>query len=76
MDDIKLVTTYLQTYKDDERPWSNFWGSTVLPAKEETAAPTGYQWTQDDWQLDTTGPWVDDSLGIGKNISRFLDNEH
>lgn len=29
-------------------------------------SPTHYTWaSDDDWHLDTTGPWVDDALEIG-----------
>ncbi|KAG2214779.1 hypothetical protein INT45_005029 [Circinella minor] len=27
-------------------------------------APKGYRWTQDNWKLDTAGPWIDDTLKI------------
>ncbi|KAI9258151.1 integral peroxisomal membrane peroxin-domain-containing protein [Phascolomyces articulosus] len=50
---------------DNERnAWSDLSGSVQLPPKEDMAAPKGYRWTQDNWKLDTAGPWIDDTLGI------------
>lgn len=28
--------------------------------------PSHYQWADEDWQLDMTGPWADEILGLGK----------
>lgn len=30
-------------------------------------SPTHYTWQEDEWHLDTTGPWVDDALEIGND---------
>ena len=51
----------------ERNPWSDLSGSIQLQPKEDMAAPKGYRWSQDNWQLDTTGPWIDDVLGIGKS---------
>ncbi|KAI8391591.1 integral peroxisomal membrane peroxin-domain-containing protein [Radiomyces spectabilis] len=56
-----------QLLRDERGPWSDMSGRLALSCKEEFAAPEGYQWKEDNWELDTTGPWIDDSLGIGKN---------
>ena len=60
---------------DNERnAWSDLSGSVQLSPKEDMTAPKGYRWTQDNWKLDTAGPWIDDTLGIGKcrTISFFF----
>ncbi|KAI8140449.1 integral peroxisomal membrane peroxin-domain-containing protein [Fennellomyces sp. T-0311] len=50
---------------DSERSaWSDLSGSVQLPPKEDMTAPKGYRWTQDNWKLDSAGPWIDDVLGI------------
>lgn len=51
----------------ERNPWSDLSGSVQLQPKEDMAAPKGYRWSQDNWHLDTTGPWIDDVLGIGKS---------
>jgi hypothetical protein len=45
--------------------WSDMSGTVELAPKEELAAPEGYHWIQDNWTLDQTGPWIDDTLGLG-----------
>ncbi|KAI8971100.1 integral peroxisomal membrane peroxin-domain-containing protein [Pilobolus umbonatus] len=44
--------------------WSNSSGSSEYPTKEEFPAPEGYYWAEDNWRIDTTGPWIDDTLCI------------
>lgn len=51
----------------ERSPWSNFTGAVYMPIITEIPAPKGYQWKDtSEWELDKTGPWVDDYLGIGK----------
>ncbi|CDS05954.1 hypothetical protein LRAMOSA08482 [Lichtheimia ramosa] len=53
-----------QMLEGERSPWSDLSGSVQLQPKEDMTAPKGYRWSQDNWQLDTTGPWIDDVLGI------------
>lgn len=56
--------------ENERSPWSDLSGTVQLPPKEDMPAPKGYRWIQDNWRLDTTGPWVDDSVGVGKSKKR------
>ncbi|RCH91616.1 hypothetical protein CU098_002952 [Rhizopus stolonifer] len=49
---------------DERGLWSDMSGEIDYVPKEELPAPEGYQWIQDNWTLDETGPWMDDMLGI------------
>jgi hypothetical protein len=50
----------------DRTAWSNFTGTVEMPLITEIPPPEGYEWKQDsEWNLDKTGPWIDDYLGIG-----------
>ncbi|KAG2210263.1 hypothetical protein INT47_003248 [Mucor saturninus] len=49
---------------DERGLWSDITGDVAYAAKEELPAPKGYHWIQDNWTLDTTGPWMDDTLGL------------
>lgn len=51
---------------DERGLWSDITGDIDYAPKEELPAPKGYHWIQDNWKLDTTGPWMDDTLGLGK----------
>lgn len=54
--------------RSERSAWSNITGLEPLPSKEEMPSPAHYAWADDDpeWHLDTTGPWTDDALEIGK----------
>ncbi|KAI9248459.1 hypothetical protein EDC94DRAFT_349360 [Helicostylum pulchrum] len=55
-----------QLLRSERSGWSNITGLEPLPSKEEMPSPTHYVWADDDqWHLDTTGPWADDALEIG-----------
>ncbi|KAI7893918.1 integral peroxisomal membrane peroxin-domain-containing protein [Mucor mucedo] len=62
---------YLHEMVEGERsPWSNYTGTVYMPIITEIPAPKGYQWKEtSEWELDKTGPWVDDYLGIEVAIS-------
>lgn len=50
----------------ERSPWSNFTGTVYMPIITEIPAPKNYQWKEtSEWELDKTGPWIDDYLGIG-----------
>ncbi|GAA5813456.1 hypothetical protein MFLAVUS_006934 [Mucor flavus] len=49
---------------DERGLWSDFSGAIELAPKEELPAPKGYHWMEDNWSLDKTGPWTDDTLGL------------
>ncbi|KAF7724957.1 hypothetical protein EC973_000538 [Apophysomyces ossiformis] len=51
--------------RSERSAWSNITGSEPLPSLDEMPAPPNYKWEDDHWHLDTTGPWMDDLLGIG-----------
>ncbi|KAG2229219.1 hypothetical protein INT48_001887 [Thamnidium elegans] len=54
-----------QLLRSERSGWSNITGLEPLPSKEEMPSPTHYVWADDDqWHLDTTGPWADDALEI------------
>ncbi|CAO3668423.1 unnamed protein product [Rhizopus microsporus] len=53
-----------QMLRSERAAWSNITGLEPLPPKEDIPPPAHYTWTKDDWCLDTTGPWIDDVLGI------------
>ncbi|KAF7723525.1 hypothetical protein EC973_001900 [Apophysomyces ossiformis] len=54
--------------------WSDMLGIARLRPKEIIPPPKGYRWTEDSWRLDTTGPWVDDILGIEEDGWLYTDN--
>ncbi|KAI7891014.1 uncharacterized protein EV154DRAFT_233627 [Mucor mucedo] len=57
-----------QLLRSERSAWSNITGLEPLPSKEEMPSPTNYTWQEDDeWHLDTTGPWADDALEIDFN---------
>lgn len=35
--------------------------------------PLGYRWSDKEWQLDESGPWMDSVLGIGRKIVGIYD---
>jgi hypothetical protein len=35
--------------------------------------PLGYRWSDKEWQLDESGPWMDSVLGIGKKTVGMYD---
>lgn len=51
---------------DERGLWSDITGDVEFAPKEELPAPKAYHWIEDNWSLDTTGPWMDDTLGLGK----------
>ncbi|KAI8089000.1 integral peroxisomal membrane peroxin-domain-containing protein [Halteromyces radiatus] len=53
-----------QLLRSERTPWSNITGTEPLPSKENMPPPSHYQWADDDWQLDMTGPWSDEILGL------------
>lgn len=53
---------------DERGLWSDITGDVDYSPKEELPAPKGYHWIEDNWTLDTTGPWMDDTLGLGKSF--------
>ncbi|CAO3596194.1 unnamed protein product [Absidia cylindrospora] len=53
-----------QLLRSERTPWSNITGTEPLPSKENMPPPSHYQWVDDDWQLDMTGPWSDEILGL------------
>lgn len=61
----RLITFFLKKLLRSERSgWSNLTGSEPLPTKEDMPPPPGYEWAEDKWHLDVTGPWTDEHLGI------------
>lgn len=60
--------------RSERSAWSNITGMEPLPSKEDMPSPAHYSWADDDteWHLDTTGPWTDDALEIGKNIYIYI----
>lgn len=49
----------------ERTPWSDFTGTIDMPIITEVEAPKGYEWKEtSEWKLDTSGPWMNDSLGI------------
>lgn len=58
-----------QLLRSERSGWSNITGQEPLPPKEEIPSPNQYTWADDDWKLDTTGPWADDALEIVVSIS-------
>lgn len=56
---------------DERGLWSDFSGAIELAPKEELPAPKGYHWMEDNWSLDKTGPWTDDTLGLG-NVFYYI----
>jgi hypothetical protein len=59
-------TNIQQLLRSERAGWSNITGLEPLPSKDEMPSPTQYTWADDEWHLDTTGPWIDDALEIGK----------
>lgn len=57
------------TLPNERGLWTNMSGTVELPPKEELSAPEGYQWIEDNWTLDETGPWMDDVLGLEVMVS-------
>ncbi|KAI9496012.1 hypothetical protein BDB00DRAFT_882235 [Zychaea mexicana] len=55
-----------QLLRSERAGWSNLTGSEPLPGKDEMPAPASYEWGETGWELDITGPWTDEQLGIGK----------
>ncbi|KAI8991738.1 hypothetical protein BDF20DRAFT_846156 [Mycotypha africana] len=55
-----------QLLRLERSAWSNITGTEPLPTKEDMPPPTNYEWDHNDngWQLDTTGPWIDEALEI------------
>ncbi|CAO3654567.1 unnamed protein product [Mucor hiemalis] len=54
-----------QLLRSERSGWSNITGLEPLPPKDDMPSPMHYTWADDDdWHLDTTGPWVDDALEI------------
>ncbi|CEP10346.1 hypothetical protein [Parasitella parasitica] len=51
--------------------WSDMSGSVELAPKEELPAPEGYHWVEDNWTLDKSGPWIDETLGLGQSNYYF-----
>lgn len=59
---------WIQLLRSERAAWSNLTGSEPLPSKDEMPPPPSYEWDEDsNWELDVTGPWTDEQLGIGKN---------
>ncbi|KAI7906154.1 Peroxin/Dysferlin domain-containing protein [Cokeromyces recurvatus] len=54
------------TLSSERGLWTDMSGTIELTHKEELPAPKGYHWIEDNWTLDTTGPWIDETLEIGK----------
>ncbi|ORX59793.1 hypothetical protein DM01DRAFT_1405272 [Hesseltinella vesiculosa] len=53
-----------QLLRNERTPWSNITGTEPLPSKDDMPPPSQYDWAEDTWQLDMSGPWVDDRLGL------------
>ncbi|KAI8884082.1 hypothetical protein K501DRAFT_218157 [Backusella circina FSU 941] len=77
MDNLEEITVYenqrwspMEGYlhkmlNGDRTAWSNFTGTVEMPLITEIPPPEGYEWKEDsEWNLDKTGPWIDDYLGI------------
>jgi hypothetical protein len=59
--------------ESERSPWSDFNGSVSMPIITEVDAPKGYHWKEtSEWTLDTTGPWTDEDLNIGRFIFIFI----
>ncbi|KAI7903322.1 uncharacterized protein BX663DRAFT_508218 [Cokeromyces recurvatus] len=56
-----------QLLRSERSAWSNICGSEPLLPKDEMLPPKNYTWEENGWQLDITGPWTDDALGIVVN---------
>ncbi|KAI9281197.1 hypothetical protein BY458DRAFT_499870 [Sporodiniella umbellata] len=57
-----------QMLRTERASWSNITGLEPVPFKEDIPSPTSYMWIkEEEWALDTTGPWIDDRLGIVVN---------
>jgi hypothetical protein len=54
-----------QLLRSERSNWSNITGQEPLPSKEDMPSPNQYTWADDEWKVDTTGPWADDALEIG-----------
>ncbi|KAI7880912.1 hypothetical protein K492DRAFT_71331 [Lichtheimia hyalospora FSU 10163] len=55
-----------QLLRSERVAWSNLTGSEPLPSKDEMPPPASYEWDENsNWELDVTGPWTDEQLGIG-----------
>ncbi|KAI9487544.1 MAG: integral peroxisomal membrane peroxin-domain-containing protein [Benjaminiella poitrasii] len=52
------------TLPNERGLWTDMSGAIEFKHKEELSAPKGYHWVEDNWTLDTTGPWVNEALGI------------
>ncbi|KAI8148147.1 hypothetical protein BJV82DRAFT_594759 [Fennellomyces sp. T-0311] len=53
-----------QLLRSERAGWSNLTGSEPLPGKDEMPPPPAYDWGESGWELDITGPWTDEQLGI------------
>ncbi|KAI9302304.1 integral peroxisomal membrane peroxin-domain-containing protein [Cunninghamella echinulata] len=53
-----------QLLRSERTPWSNITGTEPLPNKDDMPPPSHYEWVDDGWLLDMTGPWSDDILGL------------
>ncbi|CAO3677942.1 unnamed protein product [Rhizopus stolonifer] len=49
---------------DPISPWSKLSGFHSWSTKSQVKPPHGYRWLQEEWQVDRTGPWVDDELNV------------
>ncbi|KAI9256897.1 integral peroxisomal membrane peroxin-domain-containing protein [Sporodiniella umbellata] len=45
-------------------PWSKLSGFRSWATKSQVKPPPGCRWSQDDWKIDYSGPWIDDELNI------------
>ncbi|KAG2219202.1 hypothetical protein INT45_013068 [Circinella minor] len=54
-----------QLLRSERAGWSNLTGSEPLPSKDEMPPPSSYEWGETEWELDITGPWTDEQLGLG-----------
>ncbi|GAB5589026.1 hypothetical protein Unana1_03926 [Umbelopsis nana] len=53
-----------QLLRAERKPWTNITGAEPLIPKEEMPPPIGYRWSDKEWKLDESGPWMDSILGI------------
>ncbi|KAI8384830.1 uncharacterized protein BYT42DRAFT_592880 [Radiomyces spectabilis] len=57
-----------QLLRSERKSWSNITGTEPFPNKDEMPPPPSYEWADDGWKVDTTGPWADDLLDMGKHF--------
>ncbi|KAI8575716.1 hypothetical protein K450DRAFT_260479 [Umbelopsis ramanniana AG] len=55
-----------QLLRAERKPWTNITGAEPLVPKEDMPPPIGFRWTDKEWHLDESGPWMDSVLGIGE----------